>query len=96
MNIATVTQLAANGKYEEALAAVDSMVSSNPECACLLVHKTWYSIGRRSVSIRSRNVSAPSASAFLTDFLVATAQLFHLRPSQLLARAERLYLKHHS
>jgi transcriptional regulator with XRE-family HTH domain len=28
--------------------------------------------------------------------LVATAQLFHLRPSQLLARAERLYLKHHS
>ena len=39
MNIATVTQLAANGKYEEALAAVDLMVSSNPECACLLVHK---------------------------------------------------------
>jgi hypothetical protein len=39
MNIATVTQLAANGKYEEALAAVDSMVSSNPQCACLLVHK---------------------------------------------------------
>lgn len=26
--------------------------------------------------------------------LVATAQLFELRPSQLLARAEKLYLKH--